>query len=226
MRPSPGRRPRACVERVVARREQQHVAGERHVDAARLEHRRQLFGALVDLGDQAARALAERREHPRLHDLSALDDHDRVADSLDLLEVVRRHDDVDAELAPDPTDQVEHLRPLHRVEPVGRLVEQHQMRIVRDRGRELDPLPLARGHRGHRAEALLSESDEPERIVGALDGGAPGQQVYLRQVPDEIRCGKLRREVVVLGSEAHPRPHVDPRRRRVRAEHGQVATVA
>ena len=149
-----------------------------------------------------------------MHDLAALDDHDGVADPLHLLEVVGRHDDVHAELGADAADQGEHLRPLHRVEPVGRLVEQDELGIVSDRRGELDPLPLARGHRPDRTEALLAEAHEPQRVVRPLDGGAAGQQVHLGEMSHEVGRGELRRQVVVLGRVADARSHLDACRRR------------
>ena len=118
-----------------------------------------------------------------------------------------------AELGADPTDEIEHLRPLHRVEPVGRLVEQDELGVVRDRGGELDPLPLAGGHRPDRTEALLAEADQPERVVRPLHGRAVRQQVHLGEVAHEVARGQLRRKVVVLGRVADARPHLDARRR-------------
>ena len=99
-------------------------------------------------------------------------------------------------------------------------------RIVRDRGGELHALPLPRGHRPDRTEALLAEADQPERVVRALHGRAAREQVHLREVPDEVGRRELRRKVVVLGRVADARPHLDPGRRRILAEHGQLAGVA
>ena len=160
-----------------------------------------------------------------MHDLATLDDHDPVADPLHLLEVVGRDDDVHAELGADAADEIEHLRPLHRVEPVGRLVEEDDLGVVGDRGGELHALPLPRGHRPDGAEALLAEADQPERVVGALHGRAARQQVHLGEVTDEIGRGQLRRQIVVLGRVADARSQLEPGRRRILAEHGQLAGV-
>ena len=160
-----------------------------------------------------------------MHDLAALDDHDAVADPLDLLEMVGRHDDVHPELGADATDEVEHLRPLHRVEPVGRLVEEDDLGVVRDRGGKLHALPLSRGHRPDRTEALLTQADQPERVVCALHGCTVRQQVHLGEVPHEIRRGQLRRKVVVLGRVADARSQLEASRRGIVAEHGQLARV-
>ena len=155
-----------------------------------------------------------------MHDLAALDDHDRVADPLDLLEVVGRDDDVHAELGADAADQGEHLRPLHRVEAVGRLVEEHELRVVRDRRGELHALALPRRHRADGAEPLLAEPDEPERVVRALHAARAREQVHLREMPHEVGRGELGRQVVVLrrvadaGADADARGRRDPRRAR------------
>ena len=104
-----------------------------HGEAASRQDRCELLGQLVHLDDQTVRASTQVGERPGMHDLAALDDDDRVADLLHLLEVVRRHEDAHAELGADAPDQGEHLGALHRVEPVGRLVEEHELGIVGDR---------------------------------------------------------------------------------------------
>ena len=130
-----------------------------------------------------------------------------------------------AELGADATDEGEHLRPLHRVEPVGRLVEEDELGIVGDRRGELDPLALARGHQPDRTEALLAETDQPQRVVRPLDCRTPREQMHLRQVPHEVRRRQLRGQVVMLGCVADARSHLDARRRRILAEDCQLTAV-
>ena len=245
-RRSPGRRPRASGRaaraagarargrrlRLAPRRERPRAAPSRStasVDrdlepAARAARRAPPRGRPPRR--RAPRALPYVCERARPHDLAALDDHDRVADPLDLLEVVRRDDDVQPELGPDAADEVEHGRPLERVEPVGRLVEEDELGIVRDRGGELHALALAGRHRPHRPEALLAEADEPERLVRALHRRAAGQQVHLGEVADEVARRELGRELVVLGRVADAGAHLDARCRGVAPEDRQLAGVA
>ena len=81
-------------------------------------------------------------------------------------------------------------------------------------------------HRADRAEALLAEPDEPERVVRPLHGGAAGEKVHLGEVPDEIGRGELRREIVVLRRVADAGSRLDSRSRGIAAEDGQLAVVA
>ncbi len=154
-----------------------------------------------------------------MHDLAALDDHHRVADPLDLLEMMGRDDDVHPELGADAPDEIEHLRSLHRVEPVRRLVEEHELGVVSDRRCKLYALSLPGRHRPNRPEALLPEPDEPERVVRPLDGRSAREEVHLREVSNEIGRGELGRQVVMLRRVADARAQLDPRRRRVVSEY-------
>ena len=158
-----------------------------------------------------------------MHDLAALDDHDRVADALGLLEVVRRQEDVHPELRPDAADKGEHLGALHRIEPVRGLVEQHELGIVRDGGRELHALPLPGRHRADRPKALFAQPNEPESVVRPLYRRAGGEEVHLGEVAHEVVRGELRGQVVVLGRVADARAHLDSGGLRIPAEHAQLA---
>ena len=179
----------------------------------------ELLVPAVDLDEQPRVALAQLRERPRADHPAGLEDHDRVADPLDLLEVVRRDDDVDAELGADPPDQGEHVVALDGVEPVGRLVEQDERRVVRDRRRQLHALPLPGRHRPDGPEPLLAEPDLPERVARALDRAAGRDPVELRQVPDEVLRLHLGRQVVVLGPVPDALAHLDAGALRVVPEH-------
>jgi hypothetical protein len=155
-----------------------------------------------------------------------IEDDDRIADPLDLLQLVGRDDEVDAELGSDAPDQAQHVVALERIEPVRRLVEEHEARIVRDRRGELDSLALAGGHRADRAEALLSEADVPERIVRALDRRLPRDPVKLGQVPHEVCSVSVRRQVVVLGGVPDAGAHLERGRPRILPEHEELAVVS
>ena len=179
----------------------------RGLEAHEDEAAHDLVGPLVDL-EQHALALAGELVHRAAgDDLALAQDDGRVADPLDLLEQVRRHHDVDAELGADAADQGEHVVALHRVEAVGGLVEQHQVGVVGDGLGQLHPLALAGGHGADGAEALLAETDRPERIARPVGGVALRQPVDLGDVAHEVVGPGVRRQAVVLGGVADARPH-------------------
>ena len=175
------------VERVVVVAADDHARGveaTRHVAPNELVDERLRFA--VDVDHHAVSDAAQLVDRSVGGDHAVAQDHHRVADPLDLLEQVRREQHVDPELGAAATDQLEHLVALDGIEAVGRLVEQHELRIVGDRLGELDALALAGRHRADRTEALLAEPDRPERAAGAVGGVAVGETRATR------RCGRTR----------------------------------
>ncbi len=172
--------------------------------------------------DERGRA-SERAERPCADQRPAFDHHEVLAHPLDLGEEVARHQDRDPELGADAAHEVEHLVPSHRVEPVGRLVEQHQLRVVDERLRELDALPHAGRVAAHRAIALLEEADVAQRLRGALAGGAARQAVHLGHVRDELGRADLERQAVVLRHVADAATDLEPSRGDVEVEHRRGA---
>ena len=75
-------------------------------------------------------------------DPAAGDDHDVLADVLDQVELVAREHDADAGRRP-LADDLGHRRDADRVEARERLVEDEQLRVVDERGRQLDALLVA-----------------------------------------------------------------------------------
>ncbi len=136
-----------------------------------------------------------------------------------------RHEDRDAELGPDPADEVEHLVASGRVEAVRRLVEQHQLRVVDERLRELHPLTHPGRVAAHLAVALLEEADVTQRLGGALTGSTARQAVDLRHVRDELGGADLERKAVVLGHVPDPLTDLEPVGRDVEVEHRRRAVV-
>ena len=135
---------------------------------------------------------------------AAVDDHDPVADALELAEQVGGDQDRDAELAADPPDQVEHVVAAGGVETVGGLVEQHQLGVVDQRLRELDPLLHAGGVAAHRPVALLVEPDVAQDVGRPLAGGGRRQPRHPGHVDAELGGGHVGRQAVVLGHVADP----------------------
>ena len=196
------------------------------IEAAAAQERCELGRPFVDDDREALRVASQLTQAPGPYDRPRSEDHDVIADPLRLLEVVRRDHDVHLELAPDPADQRQHVVALERIEAVGRLVEENEGGIVHDRSGELHALPLPRRHRPDRPESLLAEPDLPESVVRPLDRRSGGEPVQLAEVPHEIGGVDVRWEVVVLRSEPDAGAHLDPGRRRIVPEHGELTGVA
>ena len=177
-----------------------------------VSRREQLLGALVDLDREHVAGRGHRRDPVGPQQPARVDRDQRVADPLDLAEQVRADHDRDAELGADPVDQRQHRVPAGRVEPVGRLVEQQQVRVVHQRLGQLDPLLHAGRVAADLPVALLVEADVAQRLGGALAGGRPRQPAHPGHVGDELGGGQVGRQAVVLGHVADPGADL-PRRR-------------
>jgi hypothetical protein len=148
----------------------------RHVLAAGVGQAAHACGGL-DL-DAAGRGQVLR---PALgHHPAAVDDHDPVADELDLAEQVRVQQHADPLLA-QPDEQVAHRAPAARVERARRLVEQHEPRVADQRLGDAQPLLHALAHRCHPASALAREADPCEQRL-ALRRPAVGAGEALMQL--------------------------------------------
>ena len=101
---------------------------------------------------------------------------------------------VNTKLVGHTSDEAQHLFALHRIEAVGRLVEQYQGWIRCDCLGELDSLALARRHRADGAQALLSETELEQHIAGAARRLAVGQPAHLGEVGDDFVGGDVRRQ--------------------------------
>ena len=130
----------------------------------------ELVGALGDLDRDQLAGCGEVGGGGRAQQPAAVDDDDVVAGALQLAEQVRGDQDRDAEVGVDAADQAEHLVAADRVEAVGRLVEQDQLRVVDQGLGELDPLLHAGRVAADGAVALLVEADVAQRVGGALAG--------------------------------------------------------
>jgi hypothetical protein len=153
------------------------------------------------------------------HHLATAEDHGGVADALHLFEQVRREQHGDPELVADAVDQLEHGVALHGVEPVGGLVEQHQLGVVGQGLGELDPLALAGGHGAHGSAALLAEANLPEHVGCPVGGLAWGQPVHLGDVAHEVDGLHVGGQQVVFGGVAEQGTHVGARGGRIDPEH-------
>src|SRR6266702_5676200 len=166
----------------------------------------QLGQAFLDLDREDLARLGEAGDRVGAQQPPAVDRDQVVADPLDLAEQVRGDHDGDAELRPDPADQLEHGGTAGRVEPVGRLVEQQQLRRADQGLGQLHPLLHAGGVGADQPVPLLVQADVPQRLRGAFLGHRGRQAGDPAQVGDELGRGHVARKAVVLGHVAEQRP--------------------
>ena len=164
-------------------------------------------------------AASERRQRVGADQPATLDHDEVVADPLDLAQEMRGHQDRDPELGADPPDEVEHLVAARRIEPVRRLVEEHELRVVNERLGELDPLAHPGRVPAHLSIALLEQADVAKRFGRALARGSARQPVDLGHVADELGGADLERQAVVLRHVADQPPHREPFGGDVEPEH-------
>ena len=100
------------------------------------------------------RALVERA--------AGVDQHQPVADLLELAEVVRRHEHGAAAVG-QRADQAAHLAHALRVEAVGRLVEDQQLGVAEQRGGDAEALLHAERVAAVAVVAALAEADDVEQ---------------------------------------------------------------
>ncbi len=179
-------------------------SGESRLDQ-RLAQQPVRVGLAHHLDDQAAGGVQELGGGRGLQQLATVQHDHVVADALELAEQVRGHQHRDAELVPDLLHQREHVVAGGRVEAVGRLVEQHQARVVHQRLRELGPLLHAGRVATHRPVPLLGEPHVAQHVGRALPRRVVGQPRHLAHVHHEVAGGHVRRQAVVLGHVADRR---------------------
>ena len=78
-------------------------------------------------------------------------DRDAVAQTLGLVEVMRRDEQRQVAARAESADRVDELVPDARVEPDGRLVEEEDARLGDEGARDLEPPPLAAAVCAHRS---------------------------------------------------------------------------
>ena len=156
----------------------------------------------------------------RRHDAAPRDHDDGIAERRHFLHHVAREQHA-AAVVPQPADDVAHRARAHHVEAVGRLVEQHVLRIVDERARQRDLGPLAvrkalRAAVGDRRSCRACRT----RCCRTLVERAAGQALQLAVVLDVLARRQARIQPRDVGQ--HPEPRLRrpadrrPRRRRPR----------
>ncbi len=175
-------------------------------DQCRAERRSAVRAAVGvrDLDRQRGRGLGELIRGRGPQQLAAVDDDDMITGALQLTEEVGGHQDGDPEVGVDAADQAEHLVPADRVQTVGRLVQEHQLRVVHQRLGQLHPLLHTGRVAAHGAIALLVEADMTQGVRGPLAGGRRRQAGHPGHMHHELGGRDVRRQAVVLGHIADP----------------------
>jgi hypothetical protein len=129
------------------------------------------------------------------------------------------HHGGDPELGPGALHEVEHLVASRRIEAVGGLVEQQELRVVNQRLRQLDPLLHAGGVAADGPVTLLVEPHVAQHLRGPLPRRGGGEAGHAAHVGHELGGGGIGREAVVLGQVAHELADLRPLARDVQAHY-------
>ena len=125
-------------------------------------------------------------------------------------------------LAGERRESAEHGPPLDRIEAVGRLVEDHHLRIVDNGGGERHLLPHADRERLDRAITFLTGVAPIKHLVGAAERLGAGESGESRSILHHLHRGESGHGALVLGHHAHRLPH-DPRSPcRIDSEHADI----
>ena len=112
------------------------------------------------------------RGGPSSMTLPLVEHDDPVGDAAGEVHLVGDHDHGHA-LIGERLHDAQHLADRLRVERRGRLVEQHQRRLHRERAGDRDPLLLAAGELRRMLVGLLGEADLAQQLLRALLRAAP-----------------------------------------------------
>ena len=196
---------RAFVHHVrAARREaapRRRVREIRHPSADHAERSRLLLlgreGGQQRLRVRMTRGPEDLRDGRDLDQLPGVHHPDAVADLRDHAQVVRDQHDRRPEPPTQIAEQVEHLRLDGDVQGGRRFVRQHEGRLVRERGRDHDPLPHAAGQPVRRVvvPALgLRDPDVGEQLERPLPGSVLGDVAMRRDRLRDLRTDRERRD--------------------------------
>ena len=135
-------------------------------------------------------AIADLRAHfvhrARAHDGAAVEHHDLLADALDVAQQVRAQDDALAGLGDQVFEQLQHGDAPGRIQAVGGLVEQQQLRIVHQCRGQVEPLQVAGRVFFQPAIAQFAEANVIEHLVGAAAGVAMRHTIEITREGHEL----------------------------------------
>jgi hypothetical protein len=167
----------------------------------------------------------ERLDGPLGGDAALVHHDDVVAGVLDVGQQVRREDQIQSLVVRDVAYELEHLVASLGIHPVGRLVEEEQVRIVDERLRELDALFHAGRVGLDVAVSRFAEADVVEHFMRALHRVGARQPCQLAAVRHEGDRRHARNVPVGFRHIADAAADLERRGLHIVAEHAHVAAV-
>ena len=158
-----------------------------------------------------SRPLVDVGLRPDLHDLAQVHDGDTVGDVADERQVVRNEEVGQAEVSLQRLEQVDDLRADGDVERRDRLVEQHHLRVQRERARKADALALATRKLVREPVCVLgAEADCAQQLVDALTAVEAVEGVDAEWLGDDLadRHPWIQRRVGILKDDLELTPHL------------------
>jgi hypothetical protein len=169
------------------------------VHARERAQRRRIRRGLDHAAGAGSRAELEERAVEQL--LAARDQHDAIAQALGVLHDVRREDDRRPVLAEIADDLLEHLL-VDRIEAGERLVEDDELRPVRDRGEHLHLLLPCPSTAPRSGVLELAQAVALEQLDRALLRVLALEPLQHREVGDDLARRHLLVEALLLGQVA------------------------
>src|SRR5262249_3864952 len=102
------------------------------------------------------------------------------------------------QLLQDATD----LTPTNRVHAIGRLVKKYQLRLVKQRLRDTEPLLHALGKRSHLGVLPLAQADHLQRLVGATTSIGHAEAIQIAIKIEQTQSGVIFGKAMIFWQEA------------------------
>ena len=153
-------------------------------------------------GPRFARPPEDLGGRPLLHDAAVVHEDDPVRD-LPGERHLMRDDDAGHPARRECADRIEHLAHQLGIERRGRLVEQNDRRLHRDRAGDRDALLLAARQLGRTLVEMIAEKHFPQLLGGARARDRLRQPEHMAR-PDRhiVQCREVRKQVEALEHEA------------------------
>ena len=186
------------------------VAFDRHDAVDTLERLPCRGRVTLDAGDDdvGADAALQLRRRAFRDERAAVDDADPVGELVGLLEVLRGEEDRHAELVVEPLHLLPDAGAADGIEARRRLVEEQHVRVVHQRGGEVEAAPHAAGVRADAAIERVADVDEGAELDQPAVDLVAGQAVELALEAQQLEAGLLRVERDILQGDADVQAHL------------------